>query len=278
MDLDQSCCPCQSPSERLRGRREGRLLRSKPQRLLLVSLRFRSACVGTGGDCFIPLGRPAQRFAGRERVVTCRGLFSAHARLRLPPCRCSLRPATRGRKLPTTRSSRARGPFGTLAISMRPCDAWTICSWRRASVTSTSPPQAFLMPLAWFHRHQGNVHQRGVAYVGQERCVPLRRLRSHAAGRAGPVGTCRLHDDFVAPNYYVRGAITQLDSSVLSSSAAAGLSIPQLDLAISGGQVVSIVSMDLNVGQLTTRQILAGISANNSIAVVQRERAPISAA
>jgi hypothetical protein len=78
-----------------------------------------------------------------------------------------------------------------------------------------------------------------------------------------------LHEDFVAPNYYVRGAITQLDSSVLSSSAAAGISVPYLDLAISGNQVVSIVSMDLNVGKLTTRQILPGISANNSIAVVQ---------
>jgi hypothetical protein len=32
-----------------------------------------------------------------------------------------------------------------------------------------------------------------------------------------------LHDDFVAPNYYVRGAITQLDSNVLQSSASAGV-------------------------------------------------------
>ena len=78
-----------------------------------------------------------------------------------------------------------------------------------------------------------------------------------------------LREDFVAPNYYVRGAITQFDSSVLQSSASAGISVPNLDLAISGDQVVSIVSMDLNVGKLTTRQILAGISANNSIAVVQ---------
>ncbi len=78
-----------------------------------------------------------------------------------------------------------------------------------------------------------------------------------------------LREDFVAPNYYVRGAITQFDSSVLQSSASAGISVPNLDLAISGDQVVSIVSMDLNVGKLTTRQILPGISASNSIAVVQ---------
>ena len=78
-----------------------------------------------------------------------------------------------------------------------------------------------------------------------------------------------LHEDFVAPNYYVRGAITQLDSNVLQSSASAGVSIPCMDLAINGNQVVSVVSIDLNVGKLVTRQIMPGISASNSIAVVQ---------
>jgi hypothetical protein len=78
-----------------------------------------------------------------------------------------------------------------------------------------------------------------------------------------------LHDDFVAPNYYVRGAITQLDSNVLQSSASAGVSIPFMDLAINGNQVVSVVSIDMNIGKLVTRQILPGISASNSIAVVQ---------
>jgi curli biogenesis system outer membrane secretion channel CsgG len=78
-----------------------------------------------------------------------------------------------------------------------------------------------------------------------------------------------LHDDFVAPNYYVRGAITQLDSNVLQSSGSAGVSIPGMDLAINGNQVVSVVSIDLNVGKLVTRQIIPGISASNSIAVVQ---------
>jgi hypothetical protein len=78
-----------------------------------------------------------------------------------------------------------------------------------------------------------------------------------------------LNQDFVAPNYYVRGAITQLDSSVLDSTEAAGLSIPYLDIAASRNQVVSVISVDMNVGKLLTRQILPGISANNSMAVVQ---------
>ncbi len=78
-----------------------------------------------------------------------------------------------------------------------------------------------------------------------------------------------LHDDFVAPNYYVRGAITQLDSNVLQSSTSAGLSIPYADLAVNGNQIVSVVSIDLNIGKLITRQIIPGISASNSMAVVQ---------
>lgn len=77
-----------------------------------------------------------------------------------------------------------------------------------------------------------------------------------------------LREDFVAPSYYVRGAITQLDSGVLSSSQSAGLSLPRFDVAVSRDQVVSVLSMDLNVGKLVTRQILSGISAQNSIAVV----------
>ena len=79
-----------------------------------------------------------------------------------------------------------------------------------------------------------------------------------------------LREDFVAPNYYVRGAITQLDSAVLQLIRRGGHfhsvhrpGDPRHD------QVVSVVSVDLNVGKLTTRQILPGISANNSMAVMQ---------
>jgi hypothetical protein len=78
-----------------------------------------------------------------------------------------------------------------------------------------------------------------------------------------------LRDDFKAPNYYVRGAITQLDSNVLQSSTSAGLSIPNVDLAFNANQVVSVISIDMNVGELITRQIMPGISSSNSIAVVE---------
>lgn len=75
--------------------------------------------------------------------------------------------------------------------------------------------------------------------------------------------------EFRAPSYYIRGAVTQLDENVLAEAANAGVSLPKLDLSVSKDQLVSVISLDLNVGELTTRRILSGITASNSIAVVQ---------
>jgi hypothetical protein len=77
-----------------------------------------------------------------------------------------------------------------------------------------------------------------------------------------------LGKNFLAPRYYVRGAITQLDSGVQSASVGGGLSLPGLNLAAQHDQVASVITVDLNVGELVTRQILPGITASNSIAVV----------
>lgn len=75
--------------------------------------------------------------------------------------------------------------------------------------------------------------------------------------------------EFRAPSYYIRGAVTQLDENVLADAASAGVSLPDLDLSVSRDQIVSVISLDLNMGELTTRRILPGITASNSIAVVQ---------
>ncbi|HEV7370219.1 DUF4384 domain-containing protein [Arenibaculum sp.] len=74
--------------------------------------------------------------------------------------------------------------------------------------------------------------------------------------------------DFRAPSYYIRGAVTQLDDNVLSEAAGAGISLPAIDIGVSRDQIVSVITVDLNVGELVTRQILPGMSASNSIAVV----------
>ena len=76
--------------------------------------------------------------------------------------------------------------------------------------------------------------------------------------------------DFRAPSYYIRGAVTQLDESTIGETIGAGLSLPGLDIGVSADQVVSVISVDLNVGELVTRQILPGMSASNSIAVLSK--------
>ncbi len=77
-------------------------------------------------------------------------------------------------------------------------------------------------------------------------------------------------EDFRVPSYYIRGAITQLDSGVIANQVGGGVAIPDFELGVSKDLVVSVVSVDMNVGHLVTRQILPGISANNSIAVRRR--------
>ena len=78
-----------------------------------------------------------------------------------------------------------------------------------------------------------------------------------------------VRDGLLAPNYYIRGAITQVDARVMTDSESAGGSIPWLSLGVSRDQLVSVVSMDLNIGHVVTRQIIPGLSSTNSIAVVK---------
>jgi hypothetical protein len=72
---------------------------------------------------------------------------------------------------------------------------------------------------------------------------------------------------FEVPNYYIRGAITQLDSGVIAESVGGGIGIEEADIGASADQVMSVVSVDLNVGNVLNRRMLPGVSANNSIVV-----------
>jgi len=94
-------------------------------------------------------------------------------------------------------------------------------------------------------------------------------------------------DDFDIPDYYIRGAITQLDEGVLNRATSAsvnyrsdgfvddeedigGSGIIDLGAGFSYAETVSVVSIDLNMGYLSSRKILSGASAQNSIAVAER--------
>lgn len=74
-------------------------------------------------------------------------------------------------------------------------------------------------------------------------------------------------EEFRLASYYIRGAITQLDSGVIANQVGGGISIADAQIGVSKDMVASVVSIDMSMGKLVTRQIMPGISANNSIAV-----------
>ncbi len=82
---------------------------------------------------------------------------------------------------------------------------------------------------------------------------------------------------FVAPNYYIRGAITQLDQGVLDGGVGFGVSAGSgrsgADIGVNFNKVVSTVSLDLNVVDFVSRQVVPGMYANTSLAVVRASKA-----
>lgn len=71
------------------------------------------------------------------------------------------------------------------------------------------------------------------------------------------------------PSYYIRGAITQLDDNATDSQVGAGIALPFADFGVSEDQRVSMLSLDMSVGDTVRRTILPGVSASNTIAVVR---------
>lgn len=71
------------------------------------------------------------------------------------------------------------------------------------------------------------------------------------------------------PNYYIRGAVTQLDENAIDSQQGAGIALPFMDLGVSRDQVSSVVAIDMNIGETTSRMILPGINASNSLVITR---------
>ena len=75
---------------------------------------------------------------------------------------------------------------------------------------------------------------------------------------------------FEIPQYYIRGAITQFDQSVLSQNNS--LNITKL-IGTSGGiqssNVSSVISTDVNLVKMLSRQVIPGVQSNNSIVINQ---------
>lgn len=78
---------------------------------------------------------------------------------------------------------------------------------------------------------------------------------------------------YKVPSYYIRGAVTQLDDNALESQAGASIALPFADLGVSKDQIVSLVSVDMNVGETVSRQIISDAGSSNTMAVVRSGKA-----
>ncbi len=84
--------------------------------------------------------------------------------------------------------------------------------------------------------------------------------------------------DFLVPDFFIRGAVTQIDGSPYSRQNGYSLSADDIDEAeIQGGQLsnsnsasLKTVSVDLNMGLINNFQLLPGIFSSNALSVEKR--------
>ncbi len=74
------------------------------------------------------------------------------------------------------------------------------------------------------------------------------------------------------PMFYIRGAITQVDDNALETQAGGAISTPFADLGLSRDQIVSLITMDMNIGETVSRQIISDAGSSNTMAVVRAGR------
>jgi len=85
----------------------------------------------------------------------------------------------------------------------------------------------------------------------------------------------RFHDfhskkNFQSPDFFIRGGVTQADQSVVEKQVSGGLAAADyFSIEGSKDRIASIIALDMNIGVISSLQILPGISSSNSIAVAR---------
>ncbi len=110
-----------------------------------------------------------------------------------------------------------------------------------------------------------------VRYVAYDRATPdIIALQSAHPDKA----------NFKVPDFFIRGAITQIEKTPFTTQRGSSVDadsvqkeIKRVGLAYSNSVRLSSISMELNMGMISTFQILPGISASNSLAVSSRGKA-----
>ncbi|OIP12584.1 MAG: hypothetical protein AUK53_07420 [Betaproteobacteria bacterium CG2_30_59_46] len=74
------------------------------------------------------------------------------------------------------------------------------------------------------------------------------------------------------PDYYIRGAVTQLDDNAVRDSKGFGIALPFLDLGYSKDQSFDLISMDMSIGDASTRKILPETNTSNTMIITKGGR------
>lgn len=74
------------------------------------------------------------------------------------------------------------------------------------------------------------------------------------------------------PDFYIRGAVTQLDDNAVRESKGVGIAFPFLDLGFSKDQSFDLISMDISVGDAATRRILPETNTSNTMIITKGGR------
>jgi curli biogenesis system outer membrane secretion channel CsgG len=91
-------------------------------------------------------------------------------------------------------------------------------------------------------------------------------------GGSSDPGLSRVQRFGVTPNYYIRGAISQLDEGVVAKSMGGGIQLEKVGVGFNTDQSTSVVSVDMNVGEVENGTILPGVYSANSISVRRRSK------
>lgn len=76
--------------------------------------------------------------------------------------------------------------------------------------------------------------------------------------------------NFQSPDFFIRGGVVQADQSVVEKQVSGGLAVAdRFSLEGSTDRIASIIALDMNVGVVSSLQIIPGISSSNSIAVAR---------
>lgn len=74
------------------------------------------------------------------------------------------------------------------------------------------------------------------------------------------------------PDFYIRGSVTQMDDNAVRKSKGMGIALPFLDLGYSQDEAFDVISMDMSVGNASTRRILPETSTSNTMILTKGGR------